>query len=141
MSIVLDSKFLTTLSRWHVHDSPEKKIAQWSDVRDAAVAGLSRAPSSISSKVNACGPNEMATLPDYLMKTYGPTLNMEQLARLLHTSKKTIENRVSGGLFPIATYREGRTRVASAESIAAYLECKQKEAEKTLADVQDAMNS
>jgi len=65
---------------------------------------------------------------------------MEQLARLLHTSKKTIENRVSGGLFPIATYREGRTRVASAESIAAYLGRKQEEAEKTLADVQEAMN-
>ena len=83
----------------------------------------------------------MATLLDYLLKTYGPTLNMEVLARLLHTSKKTIENRVSGGLFPIATYREGRTRVASAESVAAYLERKQQEAEKTLADVQDAMNS
>lgn len=79
-------------------------------------------------------------LLEYLLKTYGPTLDMEQLARLLHTSKKTIENRVSGGLFPIATYREGRTRVASAESIAAYLERKQDEAEEMFADVQDAMN-
>ena len=104
------------------------------------MAGLSRAPSAISSTVNACSQNDTAMLLDYLLKTYGPTLNMEQLARLLHTSKKTIENRVSGGLFPIATYRKGRTRVASAESVAASLEQMQEEAEKALVDVQDAMN-
>lgn len=78
---------------------------------------------------------------DYLLSTYGPTLDMEQLAGLLHTSKKTIENRVSAGLFPIATYKEGRARVASAESIATYLQRRLEEAEKDLGDLQEAMTA
>ncbi len=78
---------------------------------------------------------------DYLLKTYGPTLDMKQLAELLHISKKTIENRVSGGVFPIATYNEGRTRVASVESVAGYLQRRQDEAEKAFADLRDAMSA
>ena len=66
---------------------------------------------------------------------------MEQLTALLHTSKKTMENRVSAGPFPIATYKEGRARVASAESVAAYLQRRQEEAEKELGDLRESMTA
>jgi predicted DNA-binding transcriptional regulator AlpA len=58
---------------------------------------------------------------DYLVKTYGLRLTMEQLAEVLSVSRGSIYNKISAGTFKIPTYVDGQ-RWADARDVAAHLD-------------------
>jgi predicted DNA-binding transcriptional regulator AlpA len=57
-----------------------------------------------------------------LVETYGPRLNVEQLAKVLGLSKGAIYNQISANMFPIETYIDGGKRWADYRDVAAHLD-------------------
>lgn len=69
----------------------------------------------------------MISTEQMLLDLYGtPTLDTDQLARLLHKTPKTIREQVYTGVFPIRTYKLGTgrssRRVADVADVAAFLD-------------------
>jgi predicted DNA-binding transcriptional regulator AlpA len=58
---------------------------------------------------------------EYLVKTYGLRLNMEQLAEALKLSRGSVYNKISAGTFKVPTYLDGQ-RWADARDVAAHLD-------------------
>ena len=58
----------------------------------------------------------------YLLEKYGPRLTLEQLAEVLHLSKKTLYNKVTDPDFSPPTYLDHGQRFADARDVAAYLD-------------------
>lgn len=62
-----------------------------------------------------------------LLDSYGPRLNIEQLATVLGISKGAVYNQISAGSFPIATYVDGGKRWADSRDVADHFErCRQR---------------
>jgi hypothetical protein len=62
-----------------------------------------------------------------LLESYGPRLNIEQLATVLGITKGAIYNQISAETFPIATYVDGGKRWADCRDVAAHFEsCRQR---------------
>jgi predicted DNA-binding transcriptional regulator AlpA len=57
-----------------------------------------------------------------LVETYGPRLNIEQLAKVLGLSKGAIYNQISANTFPVETYLDGGKRWADYRDVAAHLD-------------------
>lgn len=63
----------------------------------------------------------------YLLDTYGPRLNMEQLAEVLGVAKGTLYNRISAGTLDVKTYVDGG-RWADFRDVAEALEARRETA-------------
>lgn len=62
----------------------------------------------------------------YLLEKYGPRLNVDQLAQVLQMARQTINNQISDGSFPVATYRAAGKRFADYRDVAKHLdECRE----------------
>jgi hypothetical protein len=62
-----------------------------------------------------------------LLESYGPRLNVEQLATVLGISKGAVYNQISADSFPIATYVDGGKRWADCRDVADHFEqCRQR---------------
>jgi predicted DNA-binding transcriptional regulator AlpA len=62
-----------------------------------------------------------------LIETYGPRLNIEQLATVLGITKGAVYNQISAERFPIATYVDGGKRWADCRDVAEHFEqCRQR---------------
>jgi hypothetical protein len=57
-----------------------------------------------------------------LIQRYGPRLSVDDLADVMKISRVTINNQISDGSFPIATYRAHGKRWADFQDVDAYLE-------------------
>lgn len=57
-----------------------------------------------------------------LLKKYGPTMDMSDLGECLKQSPRTLINKISAGSMPIATWVEGRQRLAMTRDVATYLD-------------------
>jgi hypothetical protein len=57
-----------------------------------------------------------------LIQRYGPRLSVDDLADVMKISRATINNQISDGSFPIATYRAHGKRWADFQDVDAYLE-------------------
>ena len=64
----------------------------------------------------------------YLLDTYGPRLNMEQLAHALGYVTNTIYNKISRGTLGVKIYQDDGKHWADFAAVAEYLETKAKEA-------------
>ncbi len=61
----------------------------------------------------------------WMLEKYGPRLNVDQLAEVLQMARHTINNQISDGSFPIATYRANGKRFADYRDVAKHLdECR-----------------
>jgi predicted DNA-binding transcriptional regulator AlpA len=62
-----------------------------------------------------------------LLESYGPRLNIEQLAKVLGITKGAVYNQISAETFPIATYLDGGKRWADCRDVAEHFEhCRQR---------------
>lgn len=57
-----------------------------------------------------------------LFDRYGPRLSVDDLAAAMKISRVTINNQISNGSFPIATYRAHGKRWADYQHVAAYFD-------------------
>lgn len=58
----------------------------------------------------------------FLMEKFGPLLNEEQLASVLHTEPGTIRNQRSSGVLGIPCIRRGKIPLYHAEDVAGYID-------------------
>jgi hypothetical protein len=58
----------------------------------------------------------------YLLEKYGPRLDVEQLAEILHLTKGTLYNQLSAGSCQVKTYMEGNKRYADYRDVAQHLD-------------------
>jgi predicted DNA-binding transcriptional regulator AlpA len=71
--------------------------------------------------------NASLVLQWMLIETYGPRLNIEQLATVLGITKGAVYNQISADKFPIATYVDGGKRWADCRDVAEHFErCRQR---------------
>lgn len=57
-----------------------------------------------------------------LTSRYGITMNVPQLCEVLHMKQKSVQNAISAGRFPVATFKGPAGRLAYTVEVAAYLE-------------------
>lgn len=63
----------------------------------------------------------------YLLRRYGPTLTITEVAQALNRSRQTVYNRISRGTFPIRSTEDGaRGRRFDYRDVARYLEQRRK---------------
>lgn len=58
----------------------------------------------------------------FLLEKYGPRLNVDQMAEVLHMARQTINNQMSDGSFPVLTYRANGRRFADYRDVAKHLD-------------------
>jgi hypothetical protein len=64
-------------------------------------------------------------LTAYLLEKYGPRLGREDLAQVIGTTPRTLENKAYRGTLGVTTYRDQGKLWADARDVAAYLdECR-----------------
>lgn len=58
----------------------------------------------------------------YVLDTYGPRLNSEQLAKVLGITKAALFNQISAGTCGVKTYLDGGKRWADYRDVAAFFD-------------------
>jgi len=57
-----------------------------------------------------------------LTDQYGPTMTLQETAKVLKTHPKSILNAISAGRFPIKTHKAGRRHLVKTADVAAFFE-------------------
>lgn len=64
----------------------------------------------------------------YMLDTFGPTMDMNQLAGVLHKSPKTLRMDYTRDMLPVPTYKLGRKRVVQTLEVVDYIQQSREEA-------------